>query len=187
MNENTNKFKGPPHPMAGKISLTGYTALAARLGVPRSTAVNMVNRGQVQALEQKNEAGNLQSLVVNEREISDMAVQLAVKAEMDWNRNQDRAKVARVLNDPDRATDNDLIYALARTTEKQHAELYWHFCKRKEAKRPFIEEKYENEVSAIEAAKATFPRVVKYFNANTGCTETRLAPPLHNSKGTREE
>lgn len=182
MNESTNKYKGPPHPMAGKISLTGYTALAARLGVPRSTAVNMVNRGQVQVLEE-----GPHGLVVNEKEISDLSVQLAVKAEMDWNRNQDRAKVARVLNDPDRASDNDLIYALARTTDKQHAELYWHFSNRKEAGRPFIREKYENEVSAIEAAKAAFPRKVSFFNAKTGCTETRLAPPLPSNKGSREE
>lgn len=182
MNDNTDRFKGPPHPKAGKISLTGYTALAARLGVPRSTAVHMVNRGQVQVHDE-----GPHGFVVNEREISELAVQLAVKAELDWNRSQDRVRVARVLNDPDRATDNDLIYALARTTDKQHAELYWHFSNRKEAGRPFINEKYENEVKAIEAARATFPRKVNYFNAKTGCTETRLAPPLPNAKGSREE
>lgn len=172
MNEQ-NKYSGPPHPMAGKIALTGYSGLAHRLGVPRSTAIRMVERGQIQVFSE-----GTNRMVVSEKDVESVALQIAIEAEIAFNRAQDRNRIARTLADPDRATDNDLIYALARTSGKEHAELYWHFGNRKQSGRPFINEKFEKEVTALESAKAKFPRKVRRFNAKEGRTEEHLVAPL---------
>lgn len=175
----TEKYNlnGPPHPLAGKLKLAGYSALAHRLGVPRSTAVRMVERGEIRTFSEK-----VGELVVDEAQVNDCALQTAIKAEIDFNKSQDRARIARTLADPDRATDNDLIYSLARTSGKESSELYWHFAKRKESGRPFIEEKYHKEVNALEEAKAQFPQKVEIWNAKEGRTETKLVPPLIQKK-----
>lgn len=180
MNEQ-KKYNGPDHAMAGKIKLAGYSALAHRLGVPRTTAIRMVERGDVKMFSEK-----VGELVVDEQSVESVALATAIKAEIDYNKSQDRARVARTLADPDRAPDNDLIYALARTSGREQSELFWHYQNRKQAGRPFIEKKYHEEVQSIEEAKAKFPRKVLRFNAKDGRTEEHLVAPV-NQKGSPEE
>jgi uncharacterized protein (DUF736 family) len=171
------KFSGPPHPMAGKVVLSGYASLGHRLGVPRSSAVRLVESGKIKVFSEGNH-----SMVADEKDIERVALQAAVEAEAAWERAQDRALVARTLADPDKATDNELVYSLARVTGREHSELFWHFSKRREAGRPLIAQKLEKEQAAIEDARATFPRRVNRYNLRDKRTEEVLMPPLPRSR-----
>lgn len=177
MRTQTLSLNGPAHPMAGKIKLTGYSALAHRLGVPRTTAIRMVETGKVRCFSE-----NATELVVDEQQVADIALETAIQTEDKWNRAQDRLKVATTLANPDAATDNDLIYSYCRTSGQEQAELSWHISKRKEAGRPFITQKLETELKSIEAAKAQFPRKVFRFNAKEGRTEEHLVAPYIQGK-----
>jgi hypothetical protein len=137
----------------------------------------MVESGKIRVFSE-----GVRSMVADEKDVESIALQTAVEAELAWERAQDRARIAQTLSDPDKATDGDLVYSLARVSGREHAELYWHFSKRREAGRPLIAQKLEKEQAAIEDARATFPRRVNRYNLRDKRTESVLMAPLPRGK-----
>ena len=158
--------------MAGKIYMRGYTDLAKRLGVPRTNAVRLVQTGRLTLLEEKPGL-----LVAKEDDVKELALQQAIRAEQDYHRNLDRALIARVMNDPEKASDREMVYCLARVDGKDWEELYYYFKRRSETKPGFLEKKFEEEQARVNSEKAKFPQKANYWNSKLGRTETILRAP----------
>lgn len=161
-----------PHPLAGKMVMRGYTELATRLGIPRSSAVRLVQTGKITLLEEQ--PGRI---VAWADQVKERALAEALRIEADYKRSLDRALIARVMNDPEKSSDREMCYALARVEGKDFEELYYYFNRRSAEKPGFLQKKYDEERQKVQEIVRKFPEAVNVYNPKTGGTETVLRAP----------